>query len=227
MSSIEAVLDEVAAGRIERHLTGRGLVEESVRTRRVEAPYLQLVLRAPLGGRARARLGRAARVDAGRTRWCRADRRGASRAGTRGPGRSAARSRRAPVQPSRHPVRDEDRACRRRPRALRGRADPARLEPVLGDLDASRILRRVPGRCGWAAALRDLPRRACTRRPRMGERRRLEAERAKARRRHRRLAPLAVLALVALAGTLALAAWALAQRSEARDSLRVRLRHAN
>ena len=41
---VEAVLDEVAAGRIERHLSGRGLVEEPERAHRVEAPYLQLVL---------------------------------------------------------------------------------------------------------------------------------------------------------------------------------------
>ena len=41
---VEAVLDEVAAGRIEQHLSGRGLVDEAVRERRVEAPYLQLVL---------------------------------------------------------------------------------------------------------------------------------------------------------------------------------------
>jgi hypothetical protein len=32
---IEAVLDEVAAGRIEQHLTGRGLVDEGRRERRV------------------------------------------------------------------------------------------------------------------------------------------------------------------------------------------------
>ena len=41
---VEAVLDEVAAGRIERRLSGRGLVDEGRRERRVEAPYLQLVL---------------------------------------------------------------------------------------------------------------------------------------------------------------------------------------
>ncbi len=41
---IEAVLDQVATGRIEQSLTGRGLVDEGERARRVEAPYLQLVL---------------------------------------------------------------------------------------------------------------------------------------------------------------------------------------
>ena len=45
----------------------------------------------------------------------------------------------------------------------------------------------------------------------------LAVERARARRRHRRLAVVTVLALVALAGTLALAAWALSQRAEARE----------
>ncbi len=41
---VEAVLEEVAAGRIEQQLSGRGLVDEGRRERRVEAPYLQLVL---------------------------------------------------------------------------------------------------------------------------------------------------------------------------------------
>src|SRR5918993_5730119 len=41
---VKTVLDEVATGRIEQHLSGRGLVEEGKRERRVEAPYLQLVL---------------------------------------------------------------------------------------------------------------------------------------------------------------------------------------
>ena len=41
---VEAVLDEVAAGSIQQHLSGRGLVDEGRSERRVEAPFLQLVL---------------------------------------------------------------------------------------------------------------------------------------------------------------------------------------
>ena len=46
----------------------------------------------------------------------------------------------------------------------------------------------------------------------------LERERAAARRRHRRLAVVAAVALVALAGTTALAVWALSQRADAREA---------
>jgi len=97
---------------------------------------------------------------------------------------------------------------------------PERLEPVLGTLDVARILRRVPGRSGGPPRyeiFHDVLAPAV-----LGwrDRRELESERSAARRRHRRLALVAVLALIALAGTLALAAWALAQRSQARDLAR-------
>ena len=38
------MLGEVAAGRIDLGLTGRGAVEDSARTARIETPYLQLVM---------------------------------------------------------------------------------------------------------------------------------------------------------------------------------------
>src|SRR4051812_20543331 len=41
---VAAVVDQVASGRIERRLAGRGIVEGSGRRGRVEAPYLQLVM---------------------------------------------------------------------------------------------------------------------------------------------------------------------------------------
>ena len=41
---VAAVVDQVASGRIERRLAGRGVVPGTARRRRVEAPYLQLVM---------------------------------------------------------------------------------------------------------------------------------------------------------------------------------------
>ena len=41
---VEAVLDEVAAGRVELGAVGRGVVPASIRNDRIEAPYLQLVM---------------------------------------------------------------------------------------------------------------------------------------------------------------------------------------
>ncbi len=51
---VAAVVDQVASGRIERRLAGRGIVEGGARRGRVEAPYLQLVMERTLGGRARS-----------------------------------------------------------------------------------------------------------------------------------------------------------------------------
>ena len=203
------MLDEVAAGRIEQH-SGPGLVDEGDRERRVEAPYLQLVLSGS-GRSSGSAARRAACVDAGGARRGRADRRGAPRTRARGAGRRGAGSRRAALQPPRHAVGDEDRARRRRPRALRRRDRAAGAGARGAERRASSAR---PGR-RRAARLRDLPRRArarsarLARPPRTGGRR---MERAEANQRHRRLAIVAVLALVALAGTAALAVWALAQR---------------
>ena len=181
---VEAVLDEVAAGRIEQHLSGRGLVDEGRRERRVEAPYLQLVLErlweverergsdelrastlAELGGAERIveeHLERAlAGLDAGERDL-------------------VARLFNYLVTPSgtkiAHAVDDLARYADE---------DPGRLEPVLAALDAARILRRVPGRSGRPAPVRDLPRRARAGRPRVAHaaRGRTGAGAASARRR--------------------------------------------
>ena len=175
--------------------------------------------RAALGGRARARLRRAARVDAGRARRCRADRRGASRARARRARRRRARSRRASLQPPRDSVGDEDRARRRRPRALRGRGS----EPARAGARRARRGAHPPPRPGEGGGppryeiFHDVLAPAVLAwRTRHEAERALERERAAARRRHRRVAVVAAVALVALAGTTALAVWALSQRADAR-----------
>lgn len=212
---VEAVLDQVTAGRIEPILTGRGLVDEGEPARRVEAPYLQLVLE---------RLWEVEREQGSQTlRVTTLEQLGGAEqiveehleralGGLNDEQRDlAARLFDHLVTPSgtkiAHAVDDLARYAR---------VEPERLEPVLGTLDAARILRRVPGRSGGPPRheiFHDVLAPAVLA---WRTRRELESERAGARRRHRRLAVVAALALVALAGTLALAAWALSQRHEAR-----------
>ncbi len=136
------------------------------RERRVEAPYLQLVLERLWEVERRARIRRAPRLDAGRARRCRADRRGAPRARTRGARRRRARSRRASLQLPRDAVRDEDLARRGRPRALRGRGS----EPARAGARRARCGSHPPPR-PWQergpAPVRDLPRRSRAGRPRV------------------------------------------------------------
>ena len=220
---VQAVLDEVAAGRIERHLTGRGLVEESARARRVEAPYLQLVLE---------RLWEVERE------------RGSSvlRASTLGELGGASRIVEEHLEHALSGLTEDDRDLAARlfnhlvtpsgtkiahavgDLARYAAVEPERLERVLGVLETARIVRRVPGRAGGPPRYEIfhdvLAAAVLAWRDRHETQRALAAERIAARRRHRRLGLLAGLALVALAGTLALAAWALSQRSEARDQAR-------
>ena len=220
---VEAVLDEVATGRIEQHLTGRGLVDEGRRERRVEAPYLQLVLerlweveRETGSDRLRAdtltALGGAERIVEEHLER--------ALSGFDAGGRDlVARLFNHLVTPSgtkiAHAVDDLARYADE---------DPARLEPVLAALDAARILRRVPGRAGGPARyeiFHDVLAPAILAwRTRHEAERALAGEREAARRRHRRVAIVAVAALVALAGTSALAVWALSQRADARQQAR-------
>jgi WD40 repeat protein len=217
---VEAVLEEVAAGRLEQHLSGRGLVEEGKRERRVEAPYLQLVLERlwdveraqgseTLRAATLAELGGAERIveehleralsgfDAGERDL-------------------VARLFNHLVTPSgtkiAHAVDDLARYADER---------PSRLEPVLAALDGARILRRVPGRAGGPPRYEIfhdvLAPAVLAWRSRHEAERALERERAAARLRHRRIAAVALVALVALAGTTALAVWALSQRADARE----------
>jgi conflict system STAND superfamily ATPase/WD40 domain-containing protein len=217
---IDAVLDQVATGRIEQSLTGRGLVDEGERARRVEAPYLQLVLE---------RLWQVEREQGSETlRAATLDELGGAEQIVeehleRALGRLddeerdlAARLFDHLVTPSgskiAHAVDDLARYAR---------VDTERLEPVLGTLDAARLLRRVPGRSSGPPRYEIfhdvLAQAVLAWRIRHESERALAAERANSRRRHRRLASLAGIALVGLVGTLALAVWALSQRSEAHE----------
>ena len=217
---VEAVLDEVATGRIEQHLTGRGLVDESRPERRVEAPYLQLVLERlweverdrgsdRLRAETLAELGGAERIVEEHLERALAG--------------FALDERDLVAQLFNHLVTPSGTKIAHGVNDLARYAgeDPARLEPVLAALDAARILRRVPARTGGPPRYEIfhdvLAQAVLSWHARHDAERALTAERDVARRRHRRLAVIAVGALVALAGTLGLAAWALAQREEARD----------
>ena len=216
---VEAVLEEVAAGRIEQQLSGRGLVDEGRRERRVEAPYLQLVLERlweverqsgsdVLRASTLAELGGAERVVEEHLERALAGLDGGERD-------LVARLFNHLVTPSgtkiSHAVDDLARYADEQ---------PSRLEPVLAALDVARILRRVPGRGGGPPRYEIfhdvLAPAVLAWRTRHEAERALERERAAARLRHRRVAVVAVIALVALAGTTALAVWALSQRADAR-----------
>ncbi|MGZ8695415.1 MAG: WD40 repeat domain-containing protein, partial [Gaiellaceae bacterium] len=220
---VDALLDEVAAGRIEQTLTGRGLVEERERAHRVEAPYLQLVLERlweverergsdVLRASTLAELGGAEQIveEHLESALARLDEEGRD---------LAARLFEHLVTPSgtkiAHALDDL---------ARYGQVGPQELEPVLGTLDATRILRRVPGRNGGPPRYEIfhdvLAQAVLAWRTRHEAARALATEQAVARRRHRRLALVALASLVALAGALALAVWAFSQRSEARDQAR-------
>jgi WD40 repeat protein len=217
---VEAVLDQVAAGRIEQSITGRGLVDEGERARRVEAPYLQLVLE---------RLWEVERAQGSDTLRAAtlADLGGAERiveehleralAGLDTAERDLlARLFNHLVTPSgtkiAHAVDDLARYA--------GESASA-LHTVLATLDAARILRRIPGRAGGPPRYEIyhdvLAPAILAWRDRHEAKRSLDRVRAAARARHRRIAILAVVALVALAATTALALWALSQREEARE----------
>ena len=134
-----------------------------MRTRRVEAPYLQLVMQRlweverergsdVLRAATLAELGGAERIVKEHLERA-----------LEGLGEET-RSRRSPLQPPRHPVRDENRARRGRPRALCG-SRSGDLEHVLGSSGGSSHPSPRPRQVGRAAALRDLPRRARARDP--------------------------------------------------------------
>jgi WD40 repeat protein len=217
---VETVLDEVAAGRIDQHLSGRGIVDEAVRERRVEAPYLQLVLErlweverergsTVLRASTLAELGGAEHiVEAHLER---------ALAGLSPEARDlVAELFDHLVTPSgtkiAHALEDLARYAG---------VGPAELEPVLTQLDAARIVRRIPGRVGGPPRYEIfhdvLAPAVLAWRAGHESGRALERERDAATRRHRRVALVAAVALVLLAATSALAVWALSQRSEARE----------
>ena len=220
---VEAVLDEVAAGRIERHLTGRGLVDETGQTRRVETPYLQLVLErlweierergsdvlraatlAELGGAERIVEQHLERALQGLDE----DQRDL-----------AARLFNHLVTPSGTKI-----AYAVDDLARYAGVEPDRLGPVLATQEAARILRRVPGRPGGPPRYEIfhdvLAGAVLAWRGHHETERRLELERVEAQRRFRRLAAFTVTGLVAFAVVAAIAVYALSQRAQANEQER-------
>ena len=99
---VAAVVDQVASGRIERRLAGRGVVPGSARRGRVEAPYLQLVMER-LWELERARGSSVLRAETlAELGGVRPDRAAAPRARAREPRRTRAGARLAALPPARH-----------------------------------------------------------------------------------------------------------------------------
>ena len=217
---VAAVVDQVASGRIERRLAGRGIVEGAARRGRVEAPYLQLVMErlweverrqgsSVLRAETLAELGGSGRIVQQHLER--------ALGSLDEPERElAARLFHQLVTPSgtkiAHGVDDLSRYAGE---------SPARLGDVLHTLSNERVVRALPGRNGGgaryeiyhdvlASAVLDWGARHEAERV-------LTQEREEARRRQRRLLAVAVGALTALALVGALAAYALVQRADARD----------
>ena len=215
---VAAVLDQVASGRIERRLAGRGIVPGASGRGRVEAAYLQLVLErvweveraqgsAVLRARTLAELGGAGRIVQQHL----------ERAldGLDAPDRElVSRLFNQLVTPSgtkiAHGVDDLSRYAD---------ADASHLEAVLKELSAERVVRALPGRNGGGARyeiFHDVLAGAVLEWGARHEAERvLAVERAAARRRLRRLVAIAALAILGLALMALLTAYAFAQRAEA------------
>ncbi len=217
---VEAVLEQVGAGRIEQGLTGRAILDDDRQARRVEAPYLQLVLERlwEVERERGSSVLRAATLEelGGADRIVEEHLERALAGGDAGSRDLVAELFNYLVTPSGTKI-----AYAVEDLARYAKEDPARLEPVLADLAAGRILRRVPGRAGGPPRYEIfhdvLAPPILAWRARHEAERALERERAAARRRHRRIAAVAAAALVAFAATTALALWALSQRADARE----------
>ena len=215
---VAEVVDQVASGRIERRLAGRGVVPGAAGRGRVEAPYLQLVLErvweveraegsSVLRAETLAELGGAGRIVQRHLEN--------ALAGLDAPDRElVSRLFHQLVTPSgtkiSHGVDDLSRYAG---------VDPSRLEGVLHELSTERVVRALPGRNGGgaryeifhdvlAAAVLDWGARHESERA-------LAEERAAARRRFRRMSAIAGLALAGLALMALLTAYAFDQRAEA------------
>jgi WD40 repeat protein len=220
---VEAVIEQVAAGRIEQGLTGRGGVETDGSVERVEAPYLQLVMER-LWHVERARgstvLSRATLDELGGAAQVVEQHLELALAGLAVTERDvASRLFNHLVTPSgtkiAHGVGDLARYV--------GSPDDG-LEHILRNLAAQRIVRPLPGSNGGGARyeiFHDVLADAVLGwRARHETERALEVERAEAWRRHRRLALVAGVALAALAVTAGIAVYALAQRERADNRAR-------
>ena len=153
---VERVLDEVGAGQIEPALGGLGAVEGREDGARIEAPYLQLVMQR-LWDEERSEGSTTLRIDTlerlgGARQIVEEHLEGAlAAAHTRAEGRRG-----TSLQPSRHSIRDEDRARGRRPSRLR--AGPHR-RAAADRRDALRAADRPVVRGRRRGPVRDLPRR--------------------------------------------------------------------
>jgi WD40 repeat protein len=217
---VAAVVDQVASGRIERRLAGRGIVEGGGRRGRVEAPYLQLVMERiweeeRAGGSYVLRAATLTELGgAGRIVQQHLER---ALANLDAPERElVARLFHQLVTPSgtkiAHGVGDLSRYAGE---------SPERLEDVLHALSDERVVRALPAKNGGgpryeiyhdvlAGAVLDWGARHEAERA-------LADERAAARRRHRRLAAIIGFGAVALAAMGLLTAYAFQQRSEAQE----------
>ena len=217
---VAAVVDQVASGRIERRLAGRGLVAGGGRRGRVEAPYLQLVMQrlwevergrgsSVLRAATLAELGGAGRIVQQHLERALASLGEADR-------EIVARLFHQLVTPSgtkiAHAVGDLSRYAGE---------SPDRLEDVLHELSNERVVRALPGRNGGGARYEIyhdvLAGAVLDWGARHEAERALAEERAAARRRHRRLAAIIGLALIALALMSLMTAYAFSQRSEAQE----------
>ena len=220
---VDAVLDQVATGRIEQGLAGRGSVDEETDPSRIEAPYLQLVLERlwelersrgsdVLRAETLAELGGADRIVEQHLERALAPLEPGGR-------EIAARLFNHLVTPSgtkiAHSVDDLARYAG---------TDDEHLRPVLNDLVVSRIVRPMPARNGagpryeiFHDVLADA---VIAWRTQHETDAALTAERAESRRRHRRLATVAGVALVGLALMATVAAYALVLRERADDRAR-------
>ena len=217
---VAAVVDQVASGRIERRLAGRGIVAGRGRRSRVEAPYLQLVM-ARLWEVERGRGSSVLRAEtlaelggAGRIVQQHLER---ALASLDAPERElVARLFHQLVTPSgtkiAHAVGDLSRYAGE---------SPDRLEDVLHTLSSERVVRALPGRNGGGARYEIyhdvLAGAVLDWGARHEAERSLAEEREAARRRHRRLAAIIGFGAVALAAMSLLTAYAFQQRSEAKE----------
>jgi len=215
---VAAVVDQVASGRIERRLAGRGIVAGGTKRGRVEAPYLQLVMER-LWEVERARGSSVLRAEtlaelggAGSIVQQHLER---ALASLDEPDRElVARLFHQLVTPSgtkiAHAVGDLSRYADE---------SPERLEDVLHALSDERVVRALPGRNGGGARYEIfhdvLAYAVLDWGARHEAERALAEERAAARRRHRRLAAIIGFGAVALAAMGLLTAYAFQQRSEA------------
>lgn len=220
---VAAVVDQVASGRIERRLAGRGIVEGATRRGRVEAPYLQLVMErlweverqrdsSVLHAETLAELGGSGRIVQEHLER--------ALGSLDEPERElVARLFHQLVTPSgtkiAHGVGDLSRYAGE---------SPERLEDVLHALSTERVVRALPGRNGGGVRYEiyhDVLAGAVLEwGARHEAERALSQEREEARRRQRRLLAIAVGAMTALVLVGALAAYALVQRADARDRAR-------